>query len=138
MKRSSMFVHRGGANLLPCARLAVAILLCSSAVMASCGSLRPGEEGLASVYAEHFNGKRTASGDVYDSKLATAAHRTLAFGTSVRVTNLANGKSVIVRVNDRGPHVAGRIVDLSGSAGAALGLKGVTRVKLEVLKPGAS
>ncbi len=106
-------------------------------MIASCASLRPAEEGLASVYAEEFNGKRTASGETYDAKLATAAHRTLAFGTSVRVTNLGNGKSVTVRINDRGPHVAGRIVDLSASAAATLGMKGVVRVKLEVLKAGA-
>jgi len=122
----------------PWARPAIAILLCASATVASCAVLRPAsEEGLGSVYAEQFNGKPTASGEAYDARLATAAHRTLAFGTSVRVTNLANGKTVIVRINDRGPHVAGRIVDVSGSAAAALGMKGVVRVRLEVVKAGA-
>jgi len=86
------------------------------AAIAGCASLPPAEEGLASVYAVDFNGKPTASGETYDAKLPTAAHRTLAFGSRVRVTNLGDGKSVTVRINDRGPHVAGRIVDLSGSA----------------------
>jgi rare lipoprotein A len=110
-----MVVNRAEA-VMPCwGRLTIAVVFCASAMMASCTSMRPAEEGLASVYAEHFNGKRTASGEAYDAKLLTAAHRTLAFGTSVRVTNLGNGKSVTVRINDRGPHVAGRIVDLSGA-----------------------
>jgi rare lipoprotein A len=86
------------------------------------------------VYSEHLNGKRTASGERYDSNSLTAAHRTLPLGAEVRVTNLDNGKSVRVRVNDRGPHIQGRIVDLSSRAAAALGMKsGVTRVKVETL-----
>jgi rare lipoprotein A len=92
------------------------------------------EVGVASVYDKQFNGKRTASGERYDSGVLTAAHRTLPLGTEVKATNLANGKSVMVRINDRGPHVQGRIIDLSSSAAAALGLSGgVARVKIEVL-----
>jgi rare lipoprotein A len=92
------------------------------------------ETGYASVYSEHFNGKNTASGERYDSGGLTAAHRRLALGTEVRVTDLDNGTSVRVRINDRGPHVAGRIIDLSSGAASALGMHGgVARVKLEVL-----
>jgi len=92
------------------------------------------QEGLASVYGKHLNGKSTASGERYDSRALTAAHRTLPMGTQIRVTNLENGKSVRVRVNDRGPHVRGRIVDLSSSAAATLGFStGVARVRIEIL-----
>ena len=101
---------------------------------ASGAALPPAQKGLASVYSEHFNGKRTASGERYDSNSLTAAHRTLPFGAEVRVTNLDNGKSVRVRVNDRGPHIQGRIVDLSSRAAAVLGMRsGVARVKVEIL-----
>ena len=71
-------------------------------------------EGLASYYAEPYHGRRTASGEVFDTyKVMTAAHRTLPFHTVVRVQNMANGKAVQVRINDRGPFIAGRIIDLS-------------------------
>jgi rare lipoprotein A (peptidoglycan hydrolase) len=96
-----------------------------------------GTVGLASFYAAKFNGKRTASGEKFSSKVLTAAHLTLPFGTLLRVTNLRNMKSVIVRVNDRGPHVRGRIVDLSRTAAELIGITntGVARVELEILKP---
>jgi rare lipoprotein A len=104
------------------------------AAVASGAALPTAQKGLASVYSEHLNGKRTASGERYDSGGLTAAHRTLPLGAEVRVTNLDNGKSVRVRVNDRGPHMQGRIVDLSSRAAAALGMRsGVARVKVEVL-----
>ncbi len=94
----------------------------------------PAQKGLASVYSEQLNGKKTASGERYDSSGLTAAHRTLPLGAEIRVTNLDNGRSVRVRVNDRGPHVQGRIVDLSSRAAAALGIRaGVARVRLEIL-----
>ena len=97
----------------------------------------PQQEGMASVYSKDFDGKRTASGERYDSRALTAAHRALPLGTQIRVTNLDNGKSVRVRVNDRGPHVRGRIVDLSSRAAAALGFStGVARVRIEVLGRG--
>jgi rare lipoprotein A len=108
--------------------------ICMAAVGAVDASLPSHEEGLASVYGKHFNGQTTASGERYDSRALTAAHRTLPMGTQIRVTNLENGKSVRVRINDRGPHVRGRIVDLSSSAAAALGFStGVARVKIEIL-----
>lgn len=74
------------------------------------------EYGKASYYADKFQGKRTASGELYDRNRLTAAHRTLPFGTLCRVTNLTSKKSVTVRINDRGPHVKGRIIDLSYEA----------------------
>jgi len=93
-------------------------------------------EGLASWYGADFNGRLTASGEVYDMYAMTAAHKTLPLGTRVRVRNLENGKSVRVRINDRGPYVAGRVIDLSRKAARALGMRdnGTARVKIEVLK----
>ena len=92
------------------------------------------EEGVASYYADSLQGKLTASEEPYDKDDMTAAHRTLEFGTHVKVTNLDNGKSVIVRINDRGPHTKNRIIDVSGAAAAELGLldSGTARVSLEV------
>ncbi|HZJ55136.1 MAG TPA: septal ring lytic transglycosylase RlpA family protein [Myxococcaceae bacterium] len=92
-----------------------------------------GEEGEASWYGPGLYGRKTASGEVLRPGTLTAAHRTLPFGTCLRVTNLENGRVVEVRVNDRGPYAAGRILDVSESAARALGMhgKGVTRVRLE-------
>jgi rare lipoprotein A len=104
------------------------------AAVANGSPLASQQEGLASVYGKHFNGRTTASGERYDSRALTAAHRTLPMGTDIRVTNLENGRSVRVRINDRGPHVRGRIVDLSSGAAAALGFStGVARVRIEIL-----
>jgi rare lipoprotein A len=112
----------------------LALTTCLIAFLAKGASTATAEVGLASLYSEQFNGERTASGERYDSAILTAAHRTLPFGTEVKVTNLGNGKSVTVRITDRGPRVKGRIVDLSSRAAAAIGLsKGVTRVRIEVL-----
>ncbi|MEO8565133.1 MAG: septal ring lytic transglycosylase RlpA family protein [Betaproteobacteria bacterium] len=109
------------------------------ATVADGASPPPQQEGLASVYGKQFNGNSTASGERYDSRRLTAAHRTLPLGTQIRVTSLENGKSVRVRINDRGPHVRGRIVDLSSSAAAALGFRtGVARVRIEVLSDGGT
>jgi rare lipoprotein A len=90
-------------------------------------------QGIASFYTE---GTQTASGEKFDTNELTAAHPTLPFGTKLRVTNVATGRSVTVRVNDRGPYVPGRIVDVSHSAADALGMvdKGVTNVKLDVVQ----
>ena len=89
-------------------------------------------EGLASYYGEAFRGHRTASGEIFDPGRLTAAHRTLPFGTCLLVENLANGRSVEVRVNDRGPFVKGRILDVSEQAARSLDLvrDGVSRVRL--------
>jgi rare lipoprotein A len=90
-------------------------------------------QGLASFYTE---GERTANGEKFDARELTAAHPTLPFGTKLRVTNVATGRSVTVRVNDRGPYVPGRVVDVSYSAADALGMvgKGVAKVKLDVVQ----
>jgi rare lipoprotein A len=97
--------------------------------------VKPYQVGTASWYGEFFEGKPTASGEPYDMYDFTAAHPTLPLGTFVRVTNLRNRKSVIVRVNDRGPVVDGRIIDLSYNAARALGMKarGIQRVRLDLL-----
>lgn len=89
--------------------------------------------GFASFYR---TGKQTASGEEFDARALTAAHRTLPFGTRLRVTNVATGRSVMVRVNDRGPFVPGRVVDVSHSAAEALGMvgDGVAKVKVDVVQ----
>ena len=91
------------------------------------------EKGMASYYADSLHGNKTASGEPYDKNAMTAAHRTLDFGTLVVVTYLKTGKSVEVRINDRGPHVKERIIDLSGAAAEKVGLKedGVGEVTVE-------
>jgi 3D (Asp-Asp-Asp) domain-containing protein len=88
--------------------------------------------GIASFYHSALNGRTTANGDVYDEQKLTAASRTLALGTRVRVTNLGNRRSVVVTVNDRGPYVGGRIIDLSRRAARALDFEdqGTTRVRV--------
>lgn len=92
--------------------------------------------GMASWYGDPFHGERTSSGEVYDMHAMTAAHRTLPFQTVVRVHNLDNGKRVQVRVNDRGPFVKGRIVDLSRAAAREIDMigPGTARVRLEILR----
>jgi rare lipoprotein A len=94
------------------------------------------QTGLASFYGHAHAGKITASGQGFDMRDFTAAHRTLAFGTSVKVTNLENGQTVTVKITDRGPFVRGRIIDVSQAAAQALGMldKGVTRVRLEAFR----
>jgi rare lipoprotein A len=91
------------------------------------------ENGQASYYGDEFNGNKTASGEIYNMNDYTAAHRTLPFGTKVKVTNLKNNKTVIVRINDRGPFKSGRIIDLSKAAAKQIDLikYGVVDVKIE-------
>jgi rare lipoprotein A len=92
-------------------------------------------EGLAAVYSDKLSGRKTASGQVFSQAKLTAAHPTLAFGTRVKVTNTKNNKSVDVVINDRGPTQAGRVIDLSTSAAAKIGIgkQGMAPVKLEVV-----
>jgi rare lipoprotein A len=91
------------------------------------------ETGLASWYGPRFHGKLTASGEVFNQEKFTAAHRTLPWGSKVKVTNLTNGKSVEVRINDRGPFGKGRIIDVSRAAARALGMvkSGIATVRIE-------
>ena len=119
--------------------IAAALGACAqSSVIANKSELSPsltpgGSYGLASFYS---HGWRTASGEKFDPHDLTAAHRSLPFGTRIRVTNLATGQSVTVRVNDRGPFVRGRAIDVSSSAAKMLGItrRGVAKVKLDVVQ----
>ena len=106
----------------------------SCATVSPLAAPRRSEVGLASYYAGKHHGRRTASGEVFDMNELTAAHRTLPFGTRVRVTNLANGRETVVRINDRGPFRRGRIIDVSYAAARRLGFlgRGVTRVRVRV------
>lgn len=111
--------------------LLVLLLLCSSAIAQV-------QTGKASFYADKFEGRPTASGEKYRHNKLTAAHKTLPFGTKVKVTNLDNNKTVEVVINDRGPYVDGRIIDLSKSAAEQLGFinQGLAEVKMEIIDPG--
>ncbi|RWT73896.1 septal ring lytic transglycosylase RlpA family lipoprotein [Aeromonas caviae] len=117
--------------------LTVLLAACSSRYDESHGGSWRGysETGLASYYADRYHNKKTASGERYNSGTNTAAHMTLPFGSRVRVTNLANGKSVVVRVNDRGNFARGRIIDLSRAAFSTIGntRSGLIKVKVEVV-----
>ena len=124
--------HRSGLALT-----AAVILVAASLGCATTGPLAGGrseEVGLASYYGREHDGRRTASGEIFDMNEMTAAHRTLPFGTRVRVTDLANGRQVTVRINDRGPFRRGRIVDLSYAAARKLGIvgRGVAKVRVAV------
>ena len=94
--------------------------------------------GISSFYAEDFHGKLTANGEVYDMYGVTAAHKTLPLNTVCRVTNLANNKSLILRINDRGPYIKGRILDCSYGAAKKLDFirQGTTEVKIEIIEWG--
>jgi rare lipoprotein A len=107
----------------------VAFVLLSS--VTGIPAIASAESGIASVY--EYSGSHTASGEKMVSGGLTAAHRTLPFGTMVRVTNKASGRSVVVRINDRGPFVHGRVIDLSPAAASALGFSGLAQVTLEVV-----
>ena len=115
------------------------ILLFVTSCFASC-SRAIYESGNASYYADKFEGRTTASGATFHQRKLTAAHKTLPFGTKVKVINLANGKSVKVRINDRGPFVDGRIIDLSKKAADKIDMvkKGVQQVEIKYKKKKAS
>ena len=108
-----------------------------SAVRKQVGKTKPYQVGTASWYGKNFEGKETASGEPYDMYDMTAAHMTLPMGSYVKVTNLRNGKAVVVRVNDRGPIVPGRIIDVSYGAAQVLQMKahGLQRVRLDLVDP---
>ncbi|MEH6455476.1 MAG: septal ring lytic transglycosylase RlpA family protein [Cocleimonas sp.] len=94
------------------------------------------EAGQASYYANKYQGRQTANGERFNQNARTAAHKTLKFGTRVKVTNVDNGRSVIVRINDRGPFIKGRIIDLSKSSFSIIANPrlGIVKVKVEILR----
>lgn len=94
------------------------------------------QSGVASFYANKFNGRRTANGEIFSNSKMTAAHKTLRFGTIVRITNRRNGRKVMVRINDRGPWIKGRVIDLSRAAAREIRMvkRGTARVDIEVIK----
>ena len=122
-------------------RVRIALAVASLAAFSACATTRPTagrpaqDVSIASYYAKALHGRVTASGERYDMHALTAAHRTLPFGSRVRVTNLDNGRSVVVRINDRGPYVEKRVIDLSYAAARELQFldDGTARVRLEVL-----
>jgi peptidoglycan lytic transglycosylase len=122
--------HLGGAN--PGVRLMIvrfSAAICGALIFVGISSAAIAQSGIASVYA--YAGEKTASGERAHPGGFTAAHRTLPFGTRVRVTNKSNGRSVVVRINDRGPFVRGRVIDLTPAAARALGFNGLAHVTLQ-------
>ena len=113
-------------------------LISPSSVKTKCIKHRKIMNGISSFYAEDFHGKLTANGEIYDMYGVTAAHKTLPLNTVCRVTNLANKKSLILRINDRGPYIKGRILDCSYGAAKKLDFinQGTTKVKIEVIEWG--
>ncbi|MDR3441117.1 septal ring lytic transglycosylase RlpA family protein [Telmatospirillum sp.] len=134
---------RHGHVIRPVAALLFGLFVLTSGDIANAAPIRPTPQGPtlrpticnASWYGGPHVGRTTASGEVHSLFLRTAAHRTLPFGTVIRVTNLRNGKTSVVRINDRGPFVSGRAIDLSEQAARDLAMtnEGVARVKLEVI-----
>ena len=106
----------------------VVMTICASTVLTDSSAMA--ETGIASVYA--YSGGKTASGERANPGGFTAAHRTLKFGTQVRVTNRRNGRNVVVRINDRGPFVRGRVIDVTPAAARALGFSGLASVTLDI------
>jgi rare lipoprotein A len=131
--------RRGGSAAVPAVVMALAALLAASPT--GQGPQFPDtvpewvQQGRVSWYGPGFHGRRTANGEVFDTHELTMAHRSLPMGTSVRVTNLENGRSVVLRVNDRGPYVRGRVADLSHAAAERLGFvdEGVVPARIELL-----
>ena len=101
----------------------------------SSATVQPAHIGEASWYGPGFDGKKTASGEIFDDSKLTAAHKTIPLGSKAKVTNLTNGKTVEVKINDRGPFIEGRMVDLSRAAAKALGMidRGTARVQIDLL-----
>lgn len=112
-------------------------LLLPAASMSALAKVEPGftQKGIASYYHDSLHGRQTASGEIYNKRIRSAAHKTLPLGTKVRVTKLSDGSSIVVKINDRGPFIRGRIIDLSRRAARELGMirSGLANVKVEVL-----
>jgi rare lipoprotein A len=128
MKRRVLSIH---ANDGIVRIIGVVMTICCAAALIAGSTSAMAESGIASVYA-YSSGSKTASGERANPAGLTAAHRTLAFGTHVRVTNRRNGRSVTVRINDRGPFVRGRVIDITPAGALALGFSGLAPVKLEL------
>jgi rare lipoprotein A len=120
------------------------IFLINTLILAACSSMQSNKNknwlgytqtGIASYYADKHQNQKTASGEIYQHKLKTAAHKTLPFGANVKVVNIENNKSIVVKINDRGPFRKGRIIDLSKSAFMEISEanKGLLKVKIEVV-----
>lgn len=127
-------------KLFKTAALAAALATCAlftapAPALADKGQVVKSISGSASWYGGKFHGRKTANGERYDMNQLTAAHKTLPFGTKVRVTNKNNGKSVVVRINDRGPFVGRRVIDLSRGAANAVGMiaSGIAPVSIDIL-----
>ncbi|WP_233885547.1 septal ring lytic transglycosylase RlpA family protein [Paraburkholderia flagellata] len=136
--------------MTPSPRYAAVFAIC--ALFTACGQIAPKQaacgvdscrtrhemvqSGEASWYAEKFQGRQTANGERFDPGALTAAHRTLPLGSYVRVKSLATGKSVVVRINDRGPYVKGRIIDLSYAAAKTLGLTDARSMQVQIERVG--
>ena len=120
----------------PSAALAITAVVLGCALgsgPAAAEETKPLQKGVASWYGPGFHGKKTANGERFNTNDLTAAHKTLPFGTQLRVTNERTGKSVVVRINDRGPYAHGRVIDLSKAAAEAVGIEGVGQVMLAAL-----
>ncbi|HKQ94333.1 MAG TPA: septal ring lytic transglycosylase RlpA family protein [Aestuariivirgaceae bacterium] len=111
--------------------LAIAFIFLVQASSSFNSSAKAAQIGIASYYK---SGRVTANGEAFNPKGYTAAHRSLPFGTKVRVRNLETGRSVVVRINDRGPFIRGRIIDLAYGAARSVGLDGIAKVSVEILK----
>ena len=110
-------------------------VLITLAVLVGLAASAQAQTGEASYYSYEFGGRKTANGEMFNPAELTAAHRTLPFGTKVLVTNLTNYKSVVVRINDRGPYAKGRVIDLSFAAAAKIGMvaSGHAKVNIEII-----
>lgn len=131
-RRTSVASRNRSPRVRPRGWLALAVLALTLPFGAARASV---QEGVVSWYGGQFHDRPTASGELFDANAMTMAHPSLPFGTKVRVTNLRNGRSVVVRVNDRGPFVGSRIADLSEAAAASLGMlaRGLARARIEIL-----
>ena len=117
----------------------LAVLALSPVIASAKTTSGHAQQGIASFYADKFHGRKTANGERFNQNALTAAHKSLPLGTKVRVTRVATGDSIVVRINDRGPFVKGRVIDLSRRAARELGFirKGLAKVRVEVIsRPG--
>ena len=126
----------GSAELEVPADAALATVAPPGEVVDATPALPPSQSGIASWYGPGFHGRKTANGETFNMDGLTAAHRWLPFGSWVRVQNMVNGRSVDVRINDRGPFIKQRIIDLSRAAAKALGLGGTKQVEITLLEKG--